>query len=278
LFYVAAAGAAITAFYMFRMWYMTFAGQPREEHVYEHAHESPKVMYVPLVVLAVLAATAGLTIPFSNLSLTKVLEQARPAGLAEGIRKGQKLVLPPEHELGEEHPGQKEHHDDKEHKEHAAHAAYEKLVHVPVSLIAFTAALIGFVFATMFYGLRKWDPKEARQTFGRLYDFVRNKWWFDELYDAVFVRPVLKISTWVAALDRKGIDWVADNLAHGTRALSRLDDWIDRLFVDGAIDWIARWTYRVGLWLRTLQTGQLRQYVMLIVVGTVALFVLMSLY
>ncbi len=58
-FYVAAGGAAITAFYMFRLWYMTFAGKPRDHHVYEHAHESPRVMYVPLVVLAVLAIVVG---------------------------------------------------------------------------------------------------------------------------------------------------------------------------------------------------------------------------
>jgi NADH:ubiquinone oxidoreductase subunit 5 (subunit L)/multisubunit Na+/H+ antiporter MnhA subunit len=54
-FYAAAGGAAITAFYMFRMWYMTFAGKPRDQHRYDHAHESPPVMYVPLVVLAVFA-------------------------------------------------------------------------------------------------------------------------------------------------------------------------------------------------------------------------------
>ena len=59
LFFVAAGGAAITAFYMFRLWYLTFAGEPRDHHVYEHAHESPKVMYLPLVVLAVFAFGIG---------------------------------------------------------------------------------------------------------------------------------------------------------------------------------------------------------------------------
>ena len=56
LFFLAsAAGAAITAFYMFRLWYMTFLGKPRNHHRYDHAHESPPVMYVPLVILAVMA-------------------------------------------------------------------------------------------------------------------------------------------------------------------------------------------------------------------------------
>src|SRR5439155_9416388 len=45
--------AGLTAFYMFRMWFMTFTGKPRDEHVYEHAHESPRTMTVPLIILAV---------------------------------------------------------------------------------------------------------------------------------------------------------------------------------------------------------------------------------
>ena len=61
-FWIATAGAAITAFYMFRLWYMTFAGEPRDEHVYHHAHESPWVMVGPLVVLAFFAVVAGWTL------------------------------------------------------------------------------------------------------------------------------------------------------------------------------------------------------------------------
>lgn len=257
LFYVAAAGAAITAFYMFRLWYMTFAGQPRDEGIYEHAHESPKVMYVPLVVLAVMATIAGWTVPFTELNLTNILEQARPAGTAAGVAGGRLLehvALP------------------------AEHLSHAEAIHVPVSLIAFATALVGFLFATAFYGLRKLDPDEARQTFGPLYDLVKNKWWFDELYQWAFVRPALGIARWAAICDRRGIDWLADHLAYGVRSLSRLDDWFDRLLVDRPIDWMAAVTWRAGLWLRNVQTGQLRQYVMLVALGTVVLFVLISLY
>jgi len=58
-FAAAAGGAAITTFYMFRLWYMTFAGKPQNEHIYAHAHESPRVMVGPLVVLAFFAVTAA---------------------------------------------------------------------------------------------------------------------------------------------------------------------------------------------------------------------------
>ena len=255
LFVPAALGAAITSFYMFRLWYMTFAGKPRDEHVYEHAHESPRSMTVPLVILAVLAAIAGWAIPFSGLSLPSLLEQARPAGTAEGVAMAVSAVAMP--------------------AEHLSHLAP---VHVPVSLIAFGTALAGFILATAFYGLRTLDPEDVRRQFAALYRLFRNKWWFDELYDRVFVRPVLRISDWVAAIDRRGIDWLADGLARWTVAISRLDDWIDRLFVDGLVNGIAKWTYGVALWLRTLQTGKLRLYVVWIVVGTVALFVLISFF
>ena len=74
------AGAAITAFYMFRLWFMTFAGKPRDHHVYDHAHESPKVMYYPLVVLAVFAVVRRLDRSAGS-SVQPLLEQARPAGI-----------------------------------------------------------------------------------------------------------------------------------------------------------------------------------------------------
>src|SRR4030067_3062033 len=51
--------AFMTAFYMFRLYFMTFTGQPRDQHAFEHAHESPKSMTVPLVILAVLSVCAG---------------------------------------------------------------------------------------------------------------------------------------------------------------------------------------------------------------------------
>ena len=59
LFLLPLVTAGITTFYMFRMWFMTFTGKPRDEHVYEHAHESPWLMTVPLIVLAVLQRRAS---------------------------------------------------------------------------------------------------------------------------------------------------------------------------------------------------------------------------
>jgi NADH:ubiquinone oxidoreductase subunit 5 (subunit L)/multisubunit Na+/H+ antiporter MnhA subunit len=111
-----------------------------------------------------------------------------------------------------------------------------------------------------------------------VYNFLVRKWMFDELYAFLFVRPVLCVSGWIANIDKKGIDWLADNSARAVAAVARLDDWIDRIFIDTPVNLTARWTYALGLRLRAIQTGSIRQYVMWIAAGLVGLFVLFSLY
>ena len=261
-FWVAIAGASITAFYMFRLWYMTFLGTPRDEHIYHHAHESPRSMVVPLVILAGFAIVSGwsINIPGTRLGLTGLLEQARPQGTRAGASAGWAspvVTQPAEHRADEEE---------------------DENIHRPATLWAFGAALSGFLLSTIFYAFRALDPEDVRRQFAPIHRFLLRKWWFDELYALLFIRPTLQLSRWVAALDKRGIDGVADGAARAVTAVARLDDWIDRLLVDGLVNLTARATYAVGLKLRRVQTGNLRQYVMFIAVGTVALFLLTSFY
>jgi len=90
----------------------------------------------------------------------------------------------------------------------------------------------------------------------------------------VFIRPTMVMSRLVARFDKRWIDGFIDSLARWTRGIAQIDDAIDRYVVDGLINRLADWTYSFGLTLRNVQTGRLREYVMLIAVGTVALFVL----
>lgn len=256
-FFAAAGGAAMTAFYMFRLWYMTFLGEPRDHHVYDHAHESPKIMCYPLIVLAVFAVVAGWSVPdwsplLGGMGIVNLLEQARPAGeTGTGVLLAT-LAYP---------------------NEHASHAHG---IHVQATLFAFSTALGGFLLATVFYGLRWLNPNDVRQQFSAVYRFLLNKWYFDELYHAIFVRPVHALAKVIAGFDRKFIDGLIDNLARWTRGLADIDDVIDRYLVDGLVNLTAGWTYSLGRSLRAVQTGKLRQYVMLIVIGTVALTILIN--
>jgi NADH-quinone oxidoreductase subunit L len=255
LYLAVAGGAFLTAFYMFRLWFMTFAGKPRDHHVSDHAHESPAVMVAPLVILSVLAVVAGWTLP-GGFGLANLLEQARPAGTDATTTGGfafGSLTYPAEHE------------------------SHEGAIHVTATLTAFTTALSGVALAALMYLWRVVSPDLVAKIFRPAYTFLANRWYFDELYHAIFVVPALAIAKLASANDRGVIDRIIDGLAWGTRQIAGIDAWIDRTLVDGLVNATANATWSAGLELKKLQTGHLRQYVMFIVVGTVALFVLASL-
>ena len=296
LFFLAiAGGAAITAFYMFRLWYMTFAGTPRDADRYDHAHESPKTMYVPLVLLSIFAicvawqpgpetnigllATAAvvatiivvgkfswnwLTLPigfalaiasawwfFDGTPLGALLENARPEGtLAMGDGSWFDMTWPDEHE------------------------SHVPAIKIPATLIAFATAMGGILLATIVYAWNMLDPEDAKSQFRPIHRFLVNKWWFDELYDFVWVKPSLLVGGLIAAFDRRWIDGLIHSVANATKTVSTLwEKFIDQGLVDGTINKLAEWTHAFGLSLRGVQTGKLRQYVLFIVVGTVAAFV-----
>ncbi|MBN2578667.1 MAG: NADH-quinone oxidoreductase subunit L [Pirellulales bacterium] len=257
LFYVAVIGAGMTSFYMFRLWFMTFSGKPRDAHVHEHAHESPRSMVVPLVILAFLSVVAAWNLPSTRWGLEPLLRQAYPAGAETGNAAGAiwKTVAIP-----------------------AESASHDHAVHGQATLYALGMALAGFLVALAYYGLRLLDPERLRRTFAPLYWVFINKWGFDRLYGWLFVRGSLVAAWATAAVDRYVIDGLADNSARAVALCARLDDWFDRRVVDRLIDRLAGFTYAAGLRLRRLQTGNVRQYVMLLAVGTVVLFMLMSFY
>ena len=264
LFFAAAGGAAITAFYMFRLWFMTFAGKPRNEHVYDHAHESPKVMYVPLVVLAVLAVGVGWSLPMGTneetgahkeLGVTAMLETARPVGTAAGMGTGLdwNVTYP------------------------AESASHAEDIHVMATMVAFGTAMAGFLLAFVMYGLRRINADDAAKQFAPAHKFLRNKWYFDELYHIVFFKPTHFVSKLIARFDRSAIDWVINGTAKVARKVSDTGDAIiDKGLVDGLVNLMAGWIYSIANWFRNVQTGKLRQYVLFIVLGTVVLFVLVE--
>jgi len=254
LFLAVAGGAFLTAFYMFRLWFMTFAGEARDHHVAEHAHESPPVMVRPLVALAVLAIVAGWTLP-GGFGLANLLEQARPAGTEASSTGGfvfGSLTVPAEHE---------------------SHAWG---IHVAATLTAFATASAGVLLAAAMYLWRVISPAMVAGMFRPVYAFLANRWYIDELYQAIFVVPTLAIAGLAAGFDRNVIDRLIEGIAWAARRLAGIDAWIDRHLVDGLVNATASATWNAGLQLKRLQTGRLRQYVMFIVVGTVALFVLAS--
>src|SRR5205085_1445 len=187
--------AGITTFYMFRMWFMTFTGKPKDHHVHDHAHESPRLMTWPLIILAVFALGVAWGWPLWDAEssyLHSVLHSAEPGSVAADFVPVEKLL---------DDPG--------------------GWVHPVAGLIAALAAAVGALFGFLLYYFRTLDPAETKEQFGFLYRLFERKWYFDELYSVLLVRPALVVAHWCRAADSKGIDRVIDTVGRTTVAVAR---------------------------------------------------------
>jgi NADH:ubiquinone oxidoreductase subunit 5 (subunit L)/multisubunit Na+/H+ antiporter MnhA subunit len=232
---------------MFRLWFMTFAGTPRDHHVAEHAHESPQVMVMPLLVLAVLAVVAGWTLP-GGFGIANLLEQSRPAGTARtatgGFAFGQTLTVSrrapqPRRAL-------------------PFHGDVDRLRH----------RLGGVLLAAAMYVWRIISPAVVATMFRPVYTFLANRWYFDELYHAIFVVPAHGLAAVASGIDQGLIDPLINFLAWTTRQVANLDAWIDRTFIDGLVDSPRPGHVDAGSRAQEAPDRQLRQYVTFIVAGT----------
>ncbi len=238
--------AGITAFYMFRLWFFTFAGEPRDHHVYDHAHESPWIMTVPLLILAPFAAfcAAGGEGGF----LYSMLIGSEPTHVASGVPAATEgaLALPGHHAIHE--------------------------VHGTAGMWALVAAIAGTLLAYVLYGTRTVNLDDMKRQLSGIHQFLSEKWYFDELYDALFMKPMHKVAALFSWIDRTIIDSILHGSVKVVQVVAQWDRKFDETLIDGLVNLVGRATFSAGSSLRVVQTGRLRQYVMFIVVGVVALF------
>ncbi|MCZ4345137.1 NADH-quinone oxidoreductase subunit L [Devosia neptuniae] len=231
-FWMLVIAALFTSFYSWRLIHLTFHGAPRpaahghDDHAahddhghddhgsaYDHAHEAPNVMLVPLYVLGAGAVLAGAV--FYSMFFHDV-------GHIEHFFAGAVVV---DHDIIE-----------------AAH-------HVPVWVkwSATIAMILGFVTAYWMYIRRPEMPARLAGTNPGLYKFLLNKWYFDELYDTIFVKPAL----WIGRAFWKGFD-----------------DW---LIDDKITEGLGRRVQNVTGWVTKLQSGYLYHYAFAMLIGIAAL-------
>jgi NADH-quinone oxidoreductase subunit L len=163
--------AGLTSFYSWRLIFKTFHGEPHDQHHYEAAHEAPMWMLVPIGVLAAGSILAGF--PFK--------EVFAGHGVEEFFRDSLKM-----------HPH-----------------IIEEMHHIPWAIAFLPTAMmvVGFLVSLMFYIRRPYLPVELANQHQMLYQFLLNKWYFDELYDFIFVRP----AKWLGRfLWKKGDGFVID--------------------------------------------------------------------
>jgi NADH-quinone oxidoreductase subunit L len=219
--------ALITSFYMFRLWFMTFFGEYRGAAESGHAaenhsghdahaghgshgiHESPRVMVIPLAILAVLSVFGGYVGVPGSLGGNDRFDQFlgpvfhhTASSPAENAQVGEKSA--PENETEGPEPQK---------------GASTELMFTGISVLA---ALIGFGLAWQLYYKNPQLPEKIAAALGGLYETVSHKYYVDEIYATLFVKPLIKGSTSILwqGVDRKVIDDTVNNAAHGARHVS----------------------------------------------------------
>jgi len=256
-FVLGIAAAFMTAFYSWRLLFMTFHGKPRaNETVMAHVHESPPVMTVPLVALAVGAVFSGMvaydhfvgekhrdfwgsSIAYNVQAEARAGDAGEAAALAahEAAMGGADAPAATPAPVAEGHATGAA----------ASEGVLERAHHLPdwVKKLPLVVTAIGIALAFAFYILRPALPARLAGSMPALYRFLLNKWYFDELYDRVFVRPAF-------ALGR--VLWKG-----GDGAI------IDGLGPDG----LAALSGRFAGMLKRFQTGYIYHYAFLMIIGVV---------
>jgi NADH-quinone oxidoreductase subunit L len=268
LFLLPLATAGLTAFYMSRMWLMTFAGQPRDEHVYEHAHESPWLMTVPLIVLAVCSVVVAWGWPIYDAEASWLESNVHHAQYQAVLADFGHIDFATSEDHWEYWTAAKR---EAENERLYAHHNHHLAGNLALCLVA-----IGIVFAGLIYWKRVLDPAEAKEQFPRLHAFLMDKWRFDWLYSVIVVRPALVVGQWFKAFDLGVIDGILHAAARGTVLLSKWDGRFDNGIIDGLANLLGDVTYAIGARLRNVQTGFLRSYVLFLVLAAVGIFILLS--
>jgi NADH-quinone oxidoreductase subunit L len=184
--------AGLTSFYSWRLIFKTFHGEPHDQEHYEAAHESPLWMLVAIGVLAAGSILAGF--PFKELFAGHGVEEF----FRDSLKMNPNII--------------------------------EEMHHIPQTVAFLPTAMmaIGFLISWLFYIRRPYLPVELANQHQMLYQFLLNKWYFDELYDLIFVRPAKRLGRFLwkvgdgYIIDGFGPDGVSARVLDVTRNVVRL--------------------------------------------------------
>src|SRR6266404_5914272 len=230
--------AGLTAFYMARLFFLTFFGYCRaDEHTEKHIHESPRAMIVPLMILAGLSIIGGW------------IGSTRFEKFLEPILTG---VLPETGAIKIVH-----------------HAFLKEFFLMAASVVI---AVVGIWLAYEFYHTKRIAPELLAQKWPKLYQLLLHKYYVDEIYDAAVVERTKDLGTLLGRFDANVIDGVGvDGAGWLARFGSTLSMWWDKWIIDGLLNFSAKLMQLFSYPVRLLQTGMFSSYAMFILVGLVVL-------
>jgi NADH-quinone oxidoreductase subunit L len=244
--------AGMTAFYMWRLMYMTFYGTSRvAPEVAAKIHESPPTMTFPLIALAFGSVVAGWV------GIPKIWTI-----FPESVRYFEQWLFPvfssaAVHEAAEE----------------AAHASHDVGLEWLLMVVSVTIAVGGIFVARVLYKIKPEIPESLGAKFPRLHQTLLNKWYLDEIYDFLFVNGLAKGGgKLLGGFDRNVVDGAVNGVGWTTRLSARVSMWWDTWIIDGAVR-LSSFLVKVTSYpVRILQTGQVQSYALFIVVGAIVLF------
>ena len=243
--------AAITAFYMFRMMFLTFHGEPKMPNIIDDIHESPKEMTGPIILLGTLSLFIWYTLPnFDPLSkygwftdLVKPVDAVVPGNLtAQQIKDG-------------------------------ANYAHYLAMFISIVVAALGIFLSWFTYIKSGLSAEAWSKRS-----GFLYDWSLNKYYFDENYNKYIYQPALRLADKVAWIDWELYDKYFINgfgrlTSWASKVAGKFDfEYIDQLLVDGT----GRIASLFGKQFKTVQTGKLQNYVLYVTAGIIILTIIQS--
>ena len=237
--------AGLTSFYMFRLIFLTFFGKPRYDEHKVHVHESPRNMTVPLMILALFSIVGGwFAAPhliggpdYFKRFLEPVFSEYAPNPYSDLLHTLQEAGIPAQTVSVREYPTE---------TLSPATELLHALTGPPVIL-----AIIGLLVAWWFYIRRPDAPKKLAKSVHGLYTLLLNKYYVDEVYATLFIRPFLWIST--------NVLWHV----------------VDERVIDGTVNGVADVAREAGGQARELQSGNARSYATWVVIGAVGFTVLM---
>jgi NADH-quinone oxidoreductase subunit L len=239
---MATLAAFLTAFYMMRQVCLTFLGSPRNEEI--HGHESPPVMYIPLIILSIGGAVLGFM------------------GIPEGFPVLGPLLGNPFHKFLAEQFSQ---------------WSYAELHHVELNMgvmgISIIMALSGIGLGYLFYGRKPLlaGQRDPLERMGVVWTVLKNKYYIDEIYRATFIRGAVGLATVLFRFDQGVIDFVVNIIGKITERWSYVSSLFDTYVIDGIVNGVGRVTSAVGQELRFIQTGRVQNYLVIVVISIVLL-------
>jgi len=243
VFITLALAALLTAFYTMRQITLTFLGQPRT-HSAEHAHESKWTMTLPLVILSVFAVSVGWAgIPKAFPVLGGLIPPWFEEFVGSMIESG-----------------------------HGEEVISHSLVPLATSLVV---SLGGLTLGWLVYSkVKSGQPDPLQKALGKIYSVLKNKYYFDELYQFLIIKPAFWLATSFTSewLDRSIIDGILHSFGRFGLWVGRgLRNWFDIPVVNKTGDSLAEGTRGLGSVLRVIQTGRVQQY-MVIAIAILVLF------